>query len=149
MEAMDYETTTDTPEFGEATGRGGRMGEGARRFSRAAADRVDAIRDQAGELTDRAERLAARARARADDVVDAIDRTRLPERTRSYPLAALGIAAGIGFMLAGSSEHRITRTVKSQLRGLLVAGLLASLRDEAEGLVRDEISGLFRGRRRD
>jgi hypothetical protein len=51
-------------------------------------------------------------------------------------------------MLAGSSEHRITRAVKSQLRGLLVAGLLASLREEAEGLVRDEISGLLRGRRR-
>jgi ElaB/YqjD/DUF883 family membrane-anchored ribosome-binding protein len=146
---MDYDTTTDTPEFGEATGRGSHLGGSARRFTRAAADRVDAIKDQAGELTDRAERLAARARARADDVVDAIDRTRLPERTRSYPLAALGVAAGIGFMMAGSSEHRITRTVKGQLRGLLVAGLLASLRDEAEGLIRAEISGLFRGRRGD
>src|SRR5690606_36541912 len=98
METMDFETTTDTPELEERTGRGGRMGDGARRFTRAAADRVDATRDQAGELTDRAERLAARARARADDVVEAIDRTRLPERTRSYPLASLGVAFGIGFM---------------------------------------------------
>ncbi len=145
---MDYDTTTDIPESSDAAGRAAHLADGAKRFARAAGDRMDAIRDQAGELTDRAERLAARARERADDVVDAIDRTRLPERTRSYPLLTLGVAAGIGFMLAGSSEHRITRTVKGQLRGLLVAGLLASLRDEAEGLIRDEISGLFRGRRR-
>ena len=120
---------------------------GARHFGREAAERVRDLRDRAGDLGERAEGLASAARARIDDLVDAIDRTRIPERSWNHPLAAVGIAFGVGFLLAGRSDNRILRTAKSQLRGLLVAGVIAAFREELEGLARDEIGALLRKRR--
>ena len=110
--------------------------------------RSRAFRQPIQELADQAGRAASGARARADELVEVIDRARIPERTQSYPIAAMAVAFGIGFLLAGRSDNRVLRTAKGQLRNLLVAGVIASLRDEAESLIRDEISGLVRNRGR-
>ena len=120
---------------------------GARHFARDAAERVRDLRDRAGELGERTEDLASAARARLDELVDAIDWTRIPERSWNHPLAAVGIAFGVGFLLAGRSDNGLLRTAKGQLRGLLVAGVIAAFREELEGLARDEIGALLRKRR--
>jgi ElaB/YqjD/DUF883 family membrane-anchored ribosome-binding protein len=119
------------------------MTDTAERLMGEARERAEQLRARAGDLGDRAERMVSGARERVEDVFDTVDRARIPERTQSYPLLSLGIAVGVGFLLAGRSEHRVVRTVKAQLRTALAAGLLASIRMEAEGLVRDEIGGLF------
>jgi hypothetical protein len=116
----------------------------AERLMGEARERAEQLRARAGDFGARAERLAAGARDRMDDVIDTVDRARIPERAQSYPLLALGIAVGAGFLLAGRSENRVLRTVKAQLRTALAAGLVASLRAEAEGLARDEVRELFR-----
>jgi hypothetical protein len=120
------------------------MTDTAERLMGEARERAEHLRARAGDLGMRAERLASGARDRVEDVFDTVDRARIPERTQSYPLLALGIAVGAGFLLAGRSENRVARTIKAQLRAALVAGLVASLRTEAEGLLRDEVGGLFR-----
>jgi hypothetical protein len=119
------------------------MTDTAERLMGEARERADQLRARAGDFGARAERLASDARERVDDVFHTVDRARIPERAQSYPLLALGIAVGTGFLLAGRSENRVLRTVKAQLRTALVAGLVASLRAEAEGLARDEVRGLF------
>ena len=112
------------------------------------AERSRAFRQPIQELAEHAGRAAFEARARADDLLGAIDRARIPERTQLYPFAAMAAAFGIGFLLAGSTDNRVFRTAKGQLRNLLIAGVIASLRDEAESLIRDEIAGLVRNRGR-
>lgn len=113
------------------------------------AERSRAFRQPIREMADQAGRVAFEARARADDLVGTIDRARIPERARSYPFAAMAAAFGVGFLLAGQSDNRVLRTAKGQLRNLLIAGVIASLREEAESLIRDEIAGLVRKRNRD
>jgi hypothetical protein len=120
------------------------MTDTAERLMEEARERAERLRSRASELGVRSERLAAGARERVDDVLHTVDRARIPERAQRYPLLSLGIAVGAGFLLAGRSENRVLRTVKAQLRAALVAGIVASLRAEAEGLARDEVRGLFR-----
>ena len=68
-------------------------------FSDTAADRRDeardAVRKASGRAADQASHLAAEARATADRSVDT-----LSESVVKNPLAALAIAAGVGFILA-------------------------------------------------
>jgi hypothetical protein len=121
----------------------GEMTDAAERLMDEAREKAERLRARAGDIGARAGRLASDARGRVDDVFETVDRARIPERAQSYPLAALGVAVGVGFLLAGRSENRVLRTVKAQLRAALVAGIVASLRADAEGLVRDELRGLF------
>lgn len=119
------------------------MTDTAERLMGEARERAERLRSRAGDFGARTERLASGARERVDDVFHTVDRARIPERAQSYPLLSLGLAVGAGFLLAGRSENRVLRSVKAQLRAALVAGIVASLRAEAEGLARDEVRGLF------
>lgn len=128
---MNYQMPS---EQGEGTAQSGGWSERGERLAGATAERARRLKERAAEL--------------GDQLVDRVDRTRIEERTRNYPLAALGVAMGVGFILAGRSETQAVRTVKAQLRGLIAAGLIAAFKDEAEAFARDELSGLLHRRKR-
>ncbi|HEV2132272.1 MAG TPA: hypothetical protein VGR27_14250 [Longimicrobiaceae bacterium] len=87
--------------------------ERAREMADQAGERVREVADEAGErareLGGRASETASRARHRAAEALDQAEdvieeRTGLISTIRQNPLPALGIAFGLGFMLAGSDS---------------------------------------------
>lgn len=96
-------------------------------------------REMAGEVPDRAMEAASAARERLGSAVNSAQ-TMLEERgvldtIRQNPLPALGIAFGVGFLLAGSdnatANNPTVRRAKNQLKGAVMGGLSAAVASEA------------------
>lgn len=84
----------------------------------------------------RAEEMISRARARAAELGSPAG---VVDRVREHPLVALGVAAAVGFLLAGRTDPRTPfGRLKKRFRGTLVAGLTATLLEEAREIFGDE-----------
>jgi hypothetical protein len=128
-------------------------------------DRVmDRARSVAGTVRDRAETVghrageyATQARDRLGEMSDrtnqALEQRGLLARLRENPLPALGIAFGLGFLIAGSGRGEGNSTgnrLRRELRGALMAGLTAGAAQATRGFFQsagrsDAISSLFGG----
>lgn len=135
--------------------------ERAREMADQAGDRVreaaDEVGDRARELGDRASETASRARHRAAEALDQAEdvieeRTGLISTIRQNPLPALGIAFGLGFMLAGSDSgsrgrkgsgsgggmHRAVDQAKGALMGAISAAAAQQVRSVLAGLTGEQ-----------
>ena len=125
---------TGTPS-GRREGMGGRMGEQAQ-------DLADEARGQARELGGRAREATGRLRGKASETIDDLEE-RLEDSgvlplIRDNALVALGVAFGLGYLLAGSSEnerHPTIVKVRNQLKGALMGGLSAAVAQEFRSLM--------------
>lgn len=100
--------------------------------------RADEIRGRASEKANRvkkdAENLSQDVRARA---TRALNDSGTQQRIDRYPLAALGLAFGAGFLLAGSGSEkngRLNKT-KHQIRGALMTAATAAIAREARSML--------------
>lgn len=120
------------------------------------AGRADEIRGRAREKADRvkkdAENISEDVRARA---TRALNDSGAQQRIDRYPLAALGVAFGAGFLLAGSGSEkngRLNKT-KHQIRGALMTAATAAIAREARSMLGMEsghpggLADLFAGSR--
>jgi hypothetical protein len=116
---------------------------------------ADTVRDQASHLGSRASELAGTARERAGEFATQaregvggaltgaetwLENTGMLERVRRNPLPALGVAFGIGFVLAARSNSAIRGNpnisrAAGQLRGAVMAGVSAAVAREAKHLL--------------
>lgn len=153
MERMQDETTgggygavhTHLSASGADAGTSSSGGEGA----------ADKVQELAGHAKERAQEVAGQAKERTQEVVgQAKERAQeLGERAREKlsssgvlgriqenPLPALGIAFGLGFLLAGSDDSSSRRggkaaKAKSQLKGAILGGLSAAVAQEFRSMV--------------
>ncbi len=103
-----------------------------------AGDLADQAIGQAEELRDRASDAAGRAKAKAGEAYDqahsALADSGALDVVRDNALPALGLAFGLGFLMAGSGdEGRGNKTVnnaKQQLKGAIMGGLSAAVAQE-------------------
>jgi ElaB/YqjD/DUF883 family membrane-anchored ribosome-binding protein len=110
---------------------------------------VDDVRGRAQDLGGRAQELAGQARERVTEAAGqarerldgAVVRTQtflddqgVTERIRQNPMPALGIAFGLGYLLAGSSEHKgVVGKARGELRHAILGGVTAVVMREARG----------------
>ncbi|HEX6749187.1 MAG TPA: hypothetical protein VF092_17960 [Longimicrobium sp.] len=99
-------------------------------------------RTLAGDVAERAGDVASRAKDRVGAMTDraqsALEERGWLERLRENPLPALGVAFGVGFLLAGGGRGG-TRAgrVRGELRSALAAGLSAGLAQGARAFLRN------------
>lgn len=113
------------------------------------------VRDQASNLGHRASDLAGTARDRAGELASQardgmgsaltsaeswLENSGMLERVRQNPLPALGIAFGLGFVLAARGNNAIRHNpninrAANQLRGALMAGVSAAVAREAKHFI--------------
>ena len=126
---------------GESGGQGGLQERAVNRVR----DVADQVRERAQEMTQNLNlgERAGEARERAGQALGRAEEM-LEERgvlntIRENPLPALGIAFGLGFLLAGSGDegkkHGAMYKAKHQLRGAVMGGLSAAVAQEARGLL--------------
>lgn len=128
-------------------GAGGGSGEGGamNRVRDVAGQARDRLQGMAGDLPDRMGNLTGQARERAGEALDRAERV-LEERgildkVRENPLPALGVAFGLGFLLAGSGDQvqgkRSTTLykAKNQIKGAIMGGLSAAVAQEGRNLL--------------
>lgn len=103
------------------------------------------------QVQDRAQNMASQVGDRASEMLDEAEET-IEERThaisaaREYPLAAVGIAFGVGFLLAGSSDHDgAMGKAKGRLRGALMGGLTSAATNQLKSYVESHggVSGVM------
>lgn len=104
----------------------------------------DRAHDMAGQVQERASNLLGQAQNRASGLLDQAQNT-LEERgvtswIRERPLAAFGVAVGLGFVLAGSDNgsddpNSTFGKAKHQLKGAIMGGLSAAVAQEARSLI--------------
>lgn len=127
-----------------ATGSGSESG-AMDRVRDVAGQARDRIQGMAGDLPDRVGELTGQARERAGEALGRAERV-LEERgildkVRENPLPALGVAFGLGFLLAGSGDQvegkRSTALykAKNQLKGAIMGGLSAAVAQEGRNLL--------------
>jgi ElaB/YqjD/DUF883 family membrane-anchored ribosome-binding protein len=109
------------------------------------------IQDAAGQAKDRASDVghkvsdaASQARQKAGDAMEQAQRkleeSGVLDTVRSNALPALGLAFGLGFLLAGSDDggkgkHGTVYKAKNQLKGAIMGGLSAAVATEARSLL--------------
>jgi hypothetical protein len=124
-----------------------------------AANRIGGMADSVKDLGGRASDLAGQAASKLSDVAGTarerlspaldraetlLDRAGVIERARQNPLPALGIAFGLGFVLAGSGERAApVKWARKELRGAVLGGLAAALAREARGYVTGAGGGML------
>jgi ElaB/YqjD/DUF883 family membrane-anchored ribosome-binding protein len=111
----------------------------------------DRVEDMAGEARERVEGMAGEARERArelgnrashlvDDAQERLEETGFLNVVRDNPLPALGVAFGVGYLLAGTPDTprsrtgRAARGAKKQLRGVLLGSLSAMAMQEVQSM---------------
>jgi ElaB/YqjD/DUF883 family membrane-anchored ribosome-binding protein len=112
----------------------------------------DDVRERADDLTDRASEMASRAQSQIGDALNRAEH-QLEEKTgavsmvRNNPLAAAGLAFGIGFLLAGDGGGRSRKRrggmvgkAGGQLRNVIVGGVSTMLMQELQEML-DEHGG--------
>ncbi len=117
-------------------------GERARELADEASERMHDLSDQAGEAASRARRRAGEAIDQAEDRIEA--QTGLISTIREHPLRALGIAFGLGFMLAGSgseSKGRKRSGVMGKAQGQLKTAIMGALSAAAAEQIRSLLEG--------
>lgn len=129
-------------EFEPTTGSSGTGGAGSTMDQ--AKDRAQEVAGQAqdrlGEVRERAGTMASDARERATEMLDQAS-TRLEDSgaldmVRQNALPALGVAFGIGFLLAGSSDTggRLGKA-KHQMKGAVMGSLSAALTQQVKEMM--------------
>ena len=131
-----------------------------------AAEKARELRDRAGDTLDEAEsragEMASRARQKGGELMDRaeekLQESGFLDSAEEYPLAALGIAFGVGFVLAGSGDDESRQQRQKgrqqrgtfdravdQVKGALMGGVSAAISHEIRTLVdeRGGVSGLF------
>jgi hypothetical protein len=117
------------------------------------------VRDGAGSLGTRATEAAGQARTRLGEVSErtnrALEQRGLLSRLQENPLPALGIAFGLGFLVAGGgrggASDSPTSRVRRELRSALMAGLTAGAAQATRGFLQSAgrsdgaLSSLFGG----
>jgi ElaB/YqjD/DUF883 family membrane-anchored ribosome-binding protein len=130
---------------------GGARGGSARDFSRKMRDRADdaigSARERGADMRDRLGEAARRTRGRADHLLDETEdtleqRTGLVSSARESPLAALGIAFAIGFLLAGDGDepekHPSVAKAKNQIKGAIMGGFSAAISQQLRSFIEDQ-----------
>ena len=154
----DMGRTGSTGEYGALGFSGTSQSEGlAERATNRIGGMVDDVREKAQDLTGRAQELAGQARERVADVAGqarerldgAVDRAStflddqgVTDRVRANPLPALGIAFGLGYLIAGRSEHKgLVGKARGELRHAIIGGVTAVVAREARGYLGNVAGG--------
>lgn len=96
------------------------------------------VSDRVGDATERARDTAGQFMGRAEQV---LEERGVLDRVRENPLPALGLAVGVGFLLAGSGEKPQGKRggtlykAKNQLKGAIMGGLSAAVAQEGRNLL--------------
>lgn len=89
----------------------------------------ESMRERAGEM-------ASQAKERAGQAMSRLEESGAMNTVRDNPLVALGVAFGVGFILAGSSgTGGQVGKAKNQLKGAVMGGLSAAVAQELRNLV--------------
>lgn len=118
---------------------GGRAREGADDFVHSTRDRASELRDRLGGAAQRARGRAGRLIDDAEETID--DKTGVLSSAREYPLAALGVAFGIGFVLAGSGDeerHPSMAKAKNQIKGAIMGGISAAISQQLRTFIEEQ-----------
>lgn len=135
-----YDTPADA-------GAGGNARDFTRRARQQAEDAYASAKERGGDLRDRVGGAAHRARARADhfmeDAEDTIEEhTGALSSARDNPLAALGIAFALGFLLAGDGDeperHPSIAKAKNQIKGAIVGGVSAAISQQLRSFIEEQ-----------
>lgn len=118
---------------------------------------VDSVKDRAQDLSGHAQELAGQARERVGEVAgqarerasDALTQAQtflddqgVTDRIRQNPLPALGLAFGLGYLIAGRSEHKgLVGRARGELRHAIVGGVTAVVAREAKGYLGNVAGG--------
>ena len=113
-----------------------------------ASDALGSAREHGSDLRGRVGRAAHTARERVgdafDDAEEAIDeRTGALRVARKNPVAALGIAFALGFLLAGDSDESEVRhpsliKAKNQVKGAIMGGISAALSQQLRTFIEEQ-----------
>lgn len=132
-------TETDvvlTPAGGQDQSRTDQAREKAGEVADQARERMDEAKGRAGEMASQAKEKAGQAFDRAES---ALQDSGAMSFLRDNPLAALGLAFGAGFILAGSSDVGSGKSgtigkAKHQLKGAVMGGLSAAVAQEVRSM---------------
>jgi uncharacterized protein YjbJ (UPF0337 family) len=118
---------------------------------------VDSVKDRAQDLSGRAQEFAGQARERVGEVAGQarerasgaltqaqtfLDDQGVTDRIRQNPLPALGLAFGLGYLIAGRSEHKgLVGRARGELRHAIVGGVTAVVAREAKGYLGNVAGG--------
>jgi ElaB/YqjD/DUF883 family membrane-anchored ribosome-binding protein len=151
---VESRITSGASGTGSTANRASQMVDEAESAASRAAGRAQELyedaREGAEELTDRASEYASQARSRVNDALHRAE-DQLEEQTgaismiRQYPLAAAGLAFGVGFLMAGSSRSSRKRSgvvgrASGQLRSAVLASVSTMLMQELQEML-DEHGG--------
>jgi ElaB/YqjD/DUF883 family membrane-anchored ribosome-binding protein len=118
-----------------------------RRVRQGAEDAFDSMRDRSGDLRERVGGAAHRARDRAGQFFDEAeerigDHSGVLTTARHNPLAALGIAFAVGFLLAGDSDeperHPSLAKAKNQVKGAIMGGISAAISQQLRTFIEEQ-----------
>jgi ElaB/YqjD/DUF883 family membrane-anchored ribosome-binding protein len=125
----------------KAANRIGGMAESVKDLGGRASELADQARSKLGDVAGSARERLAPALDRAETL---LDRAGVMDRVRQNPLPALGIAFGVGFILAGSGERAApVKWARKELRGAVLGGLAAALAREARSYVTGAGGGML------
>lgn len=126
------------------TSSGGSSGGSAMDEARSRADEVAGqAKEKASQLRDQAQGTLGQAKEKASQAMsqaqDKLKQAGVMERIEQNPLAAFGLAFGVGFLLAGSGSSGKKRgtlgKAKNQLKGAVMGGISAALAQEAKDML--------------
>lgn len=109
---------------------------------------VSGARARGDEFRDRAGAAAKRARNRADHLVDEaeerLERTGALNTARDNPVAVLGVAFALGFLLAGDGDdddqprHPALSKAKNQVKGAIMGGISAAISQQLRTFIEEQ-----------
>ncbi len=133
--------TGSTWEPSSGSGEGGAMN----RVRDAAGQARERLQGLSGNVSERAGDMAGQAREKAGQALgraeQVLEERGILDKVRENPLPALGVAFGVGFLLAGSGDQvqgkRSTAMykAKNQLKGAIMGGLSAAVAQEGRNLL--------------